>query len=61
MYIIEFFVQSSHLLISNFLVDLVFLSTVLLFAALFLYGFAMQIYAKFKRNSWEGRLTFITQ
>lgn len=43
MYIIEFFVQSSHLLISNFLVDLVFLSTVLLFAALFLYGFAMQI------------------
>ena len=25
MYIIEFFVQSSHLLISNFLVDLVFL------------------------------------
>lgn len=43
MYIIEFFVQSSHLLISNFLVDLVFLNTVLLFAAIFLYGFAMQI------------------
>ena len=49
MYIIEFFVQSSHLLISNFLVDLVFLSTVLLFAALFY----MDLRCKFKRNLSE--------
>ena len=54
-------VQISHLLISNFLLDLLSLSTLLLFAALFLYGFAMQVEAKFTRNSWEGRLPFITQ